>query len=132
MRPEAFVRPMKSWWRRDPYFVRYMWRETTAVAVAAYALLLASGLVCLARGEAAWNAWLALLRTPWSIALHFVLLVAFIVHAKSWFEIMPKTLPMLFVGGRRVDAATITRAGWGAALAASALLFALAAWWGRT
>ena len=52
-----------------------------------------------------------------------------VVHAKSWFEIMPKTLPMVYVRGRRLAARTITLAGWAAALLASALLFALALWW---
>jgi len=26
-----YVRPMKGWWKRDPFFVRYMWREVTAL-----------------------------------------------------------------------------------------------------
>jgi fumarate reductase subunit C len=123
-----YVRTMHRWWRRDPFFMRYMVREATAVAVAAYAVVLATGMVRLAQGEAAWNGWLNALQTPWSMALHLVLLLAFAVHTKSWFEIMPKTMPFIEVGGHRVAASTITRAGWGAALLASAVLFALA--WG--
>ena len=124
-----YVRPMRGWWRRDPFFVRYMLRETTAVAVAAYAIILTVGGVRLAQGEAAWNGWLAALRTPWSLALHLVLLVAMLIHAKSWFEIMPKTMPMLFVGGARVAGETITRLGWAAAVMASALLLVLVWAW---
>jgi len=30
-----YVRPMTGWWRRNPYFMRYMLREGTAVVVAA-------------------------------------------------------------------------------------------------
>jgi fumarate reductase subunit C len=56
--------------------------------------------------------------------LHVVLLVAMVVHAQSWFEIMPKTMPMLFVGGKRVAAATITRAGWAATAVVSLLVLA--------
>ena len=26
-----YVRPMQGWWRRDPFFMRYMLREATAV-----------------------------------------------------------------------------------------------------
>jgi fumarate reductase subunit C len=59
-----------------------------------------------------------------------VLLVAMIVHAKSWFEIMPKTMPMIFLGGRRLAATTVMRAGWAACVIASVALFALAWWWG--
>ena len=31
-------RPMQGWWRRNPYFIRYMAREATAPFVAVYAL----------------------------------------------------------------------------------------------
>ena len=125
----AYVRPMRGWWQRDPFFMRYMLREATSVAVAVYALVLTFGVVRLGQGEAAWNAWLAALRTPAALLLHAVLLLAMIIHAKSWFEIMPKTMPMIITGGKRLSAATITRTGWAAALLASAALFALAWAW---
>jgi fumarate reductase subunit C len=126
----AYQRPMRGWWRRDPFFVRYMWREATAFAVAAYALVLTIGVVRLAQGEVAWNAWLDGLRSPVSIVFHAVLLVGMIVHAKSWFEIMPKTMPPIFIGGKRLSASTITRTGWAAAIAASIGLFGVA-WWAQ-
>ena len=126
-----YVRPMAGWWRRDPFFMRYMIREATALAVLAYAVVLTLGVVRLAQGEAAWNGWLDALRSPASLLLHAVLFVAMIIHAKSWFEIMPKTMPMLFIGGRRVTAPTITRIGWAATVLASVVLLALA-WGGRT
>ena len=120
----AYRRPMQGWWRRDPFFMRYMAREATAIGVAVYALVLAAGVVCLALGEANWNAWLAALRSPLSLVLHAVLLVAMVVHAQSWFEIMPKTMPMLFVRGKRVAAGTITRAGWAATVVVSLVVLA--------
>jgi fumarate reductase subunit C len=126
----GFMRPMGGWWRRDAFFMRYMAREATAIAVLVYAVILAVGLVRLAQGEAAWNGWLAALRSPWSIALHVLLLLSMVVHAHSWFEIMPKTMPMLFAGGKRVGEAAIMRTGWTAAVVASLALFALA-WWLR-
>jgi fumarate reductase subunit C len=123
-----YVRSMRSWWRRDPFFVSYMVRELTAVAVLVYAIVLAVGVVRLAQGEAPWNGWVAAMRTPWSVLLHLVLLVSFFVHAKSWFEIMPKTMPLLFVAGKRVPGPTITRWGWIATVVASLVLLCLAAW----
>ena len=126
--PRSYVRPMQGWWRRDPFFVRYMIREATALAVLVYAVILTVGSVRLAQGEAAWNGWLAALHTPASILLHLVLLVCMAVHAQSWFEIMPKTMPMMLVGGRRVAESTITRIGWAATAVASIALLVLA-WW---
>jgi fumarate reductase subunit C len=124
-----YVRPMQGWWKRDPYFMSYMWRETTALAVALYAVVLAVGVVRLAQGEAAWNGWLDALKSPLSLLLHLVLLVAMVVHAKSWFEIMPKTMPAMRMGGKRLDASTITRTGW-AATAVATLVVLVVAWGG--
>ena len=124
-----YVRPMQGWWRRDPFFMAYMLREATAFAVAIYAIVLAVGVTRLAQGEAAWNAWLEALKSPGSILLHVVLLVSFAVHARSWFEIMPKTMPMMYFGGRRVSASAITRTGWIATIVVSVLMFALTWWW---
>ena len=124
-----YIRPMQGWWRRDPYFIGYMVREATALAVLAYALVLTVGVVRLSQGEAAWNGWLAALRTPASLVLHAVLLIALAVHAKSWFEIMPKTMPMIFIAGKRLPARAITLGGWAATAVASVALLALAGWW---
>ena len=115
-RPRGYIRSMDGWWRRDPFFVRYMIREVTAVLVAIYAVVLLIGLICLAQGEAAYGAWRAALSSPWSLALHVLLLVGFVYHTWSWFLIMPKTMPLLFVQGKKVSAAVIT--GTGLAVAA--------------
>jgi fumarate reductase subunit C len=121
-----YVRPMGGWWRRDPFFMHYMWREATAIAVAAYAVVLLAGVWSLSRGAPAFESWLGLLRSVPSVALHLVLFAAMVYHAVSWFEIMPKTMPMIFVGERPLAARTITRAGLLAAVAASVALLLLA------
>ncbi len=119
---------MHNWWRRDPYFVAYMWREATALAVWIYALILTVGMVRLAQGEAAWAGYVAALRSPLSLLLHVVLLAAMALHAKSWFEIMPKTMPPMVVGGQKLPGTTITRGGWAAVVVATVVVLALA--WG--
>lgn len=124
----GYVRPMRAWWKRDPYFVAYMARELTAFAVLAYSIVLAVGLVRLAQGEAAFNGWLAAVRSPIGWVLHAVFLVSFVVHSKSWFEIMPKTMPMMFVRGKRVPGSAITRGGFVLALACTIALLAVAKW----
>jgi fumarate reductase subunit C len=128
---QPYIRPMQGWWHRDPFFVRYMGREATSLAVLVYAVILAVGLVRLSQGEAAWNGWLAALGSPWSILLHVVLLASMAIHAHSWFEIMPKTMPMLYLGGERVSAPAIQRTGWIAAVIVTIGILALTAWWPR-
>ena len=121
-----YTRSMNGWWRRDPFFVRYMIREATALIVAAYAIVLLAGVLALAQGEAAWIGWLAAMRKPFSIALNVLMLLGMIYHSYSWFEIMPKTMPAMFVGGKRVAAATITMLGLAAAVIAAAVVFGIA------
>jgi len=123
-----YVRPMGAWWRRNPFFLSYMLRESTALAVAAYALVLTVGVVRLAQGELAWNGWLQALKSPGSLWFHGLLILGMAFHAQSWFAIMPKTMPMMAIGGRRVAASTITRAGWGLSLVVTAALVGWI-WW---
>ena len=70
----------------------------------------------LSQGEAAYNAWLQALQTPLSLVFHLVVLAVFCYHTWSWFSIMPKTMPIMFVGGKRVQPGTITGTGVAAAI----------------
>ena len=119
----TYVRPMAGWWRRNPYFVRYMVREGSAVALTAYALVLLAGLACLVHGEAAFEGWRALLATPVSIALHLMALCLVGYHCLTWFQVMPKTAPRLpFAPG------LITTGGLVLSAALSLLIMGWLAW----
>ena len=123
-----YMRPMAGWWRKNPFFIEYMVHEGTAFFVAAYALILLASLIVIGQGEAAWNRWLAFLTSPFCIVVHLLLLVAFLYHTWTWFNIMPRTLPPILVKGERVKAATITGAGLAATVIASLIVFCMAAW----
>ncbi|MCP5476631.1 MAG: fumarate reductase subunit C [Rhodanobacteraceae bacterium] len=124
-----YQRPMTGWWKKNPYFVEYMVHEGTAVVVALYALILLISLFVLGRGEAAWNDWLTLLRSWPALLLHGVLLVGFLYHSWTWFNIMPRTLPPIRIKGERVSAGTITGTGLAAAALASIVVLGLIRWW---
>lgn len=121
----TYVRPMAGWWKRNPFFMRYMAREVTALFVAAYALVLLAGLARLSQGEAAFGQWLDGLRSPLSIAFHLLLLAIFVYHTYSWFTIMPKTMAPVIVGGKRLSNAAITGMGLAASAVLSVALFFL-------
>ena len=125
---KTYVRSMDGWWTRVPFFKRYMAREVTAFFVAVYGLVMLGGLVRLSQGPAAFGAWLENLRSGWSIALHLVLLAAFVYHTYSWFEIMPKTMPPVVVGGKKLAPGTVTSLGVAAAAVASVVVLVIA--WG--
>jgi succinate dehydrogenase subunit C len=120
-----FVRPMAGWWRRDPFFMRYMAREVTSIFVAAYAIVLLVGVIRLSQGEAAFDAYLAALKSPGSIVFHALLFAVFAYHTYSWFDIMPKTMPPVVVGGKKLSNGTVTGLGIAAAVACSLVLIAV-------
>ena len=121
----TYVRPMDGWWRRDPYFLRYMAREATSVFVVIYAMILLAGVIRLSHGEAEFNEWLDALASPWSVAFHALLAAVFAYHTWSWFRIMPKTMPAVILRGKRLGAGAITGLGVAAAAIASIGLYAL-------
>jgi fumarate reductase subunit C len=125
---KLYRRPMAGWWRKNPFYMWYMLREASCVFVAGYALVLLWGLFQLVRGQATFDAWRAALASPWSIALHLVALLFVLYHAWTWFKVMPKTIPFVRVGGKRVPDDAIIGAGVAAAGILSALLFVLV--WG--
>jgi len=126
----TYVRPTAGWWRRNGHYRAYMVREASSVFVTAYALVLLVGLARLAQGRVPFEAWRAALATPWALGFHVIALGFFVCHAWTWFAVMPKTLPFIRVGGRRVSDDGIVAAGACAAVAASLVLF-LAVWWTR-
>jgi fumarate reductase subunit C len=127
---KPYVRPMEGWWRRNPYYVRYMIMEVTSVIVAIYALILLVGLWRLGQGQAQYEQWLAALRQPLAIALHGFLLIAMCYHAYTWWKVLPKTLPLIHVGGKPVPGLLLSTAGWGATAIASAVVYAIVRWGG--
>ncbi|MCE9642544.1 MAG: fumarate reductase subunit C, partial [Betaproteobacteria bacterium] len=84
----------------------------------------------LSQGEAAYEAWLAALRQPLAVALHVFMLLAMIYHAYTWWKVLPKTLPLLHLGGRPVPGLLLSSAGWTATLVMSAVIYATVRWYG--
>ncbi|WP_153111968.1 fumarate reductase subunit C [Propionivibrio limicola] len=117
-----YVRSMDGWWKKNPHFVEYMIHEGTAVFVAAYALTLLCGLVRLGQGEAAWNAWLEALKSPFSLVAHVVFLAAIAYHAFTWFKLFPLTMPPMVVNGKKVAPEVMVNTGLAAAVAAALAL----------
>ena len=125
---KTYTRPMAGWWRRNPFYVWYMIREASCVFITIYALILLVGLWRLSQGEAAFDSWRAALTMPTSIVFHLVALVLLIYHSWTWFKIMPKTMPFVRIGGKRVADNTIITSGVIVTLVTSLVLFVLVRW----
>lgn len=125
MRKPYVQRQRADWWLRNPAYRRYMLREATALPLLLYALLLMSGLYQFTRGEAAFLAWLALLRSPWLLALHGLALAAALYHAVTWIALVPKIL-VIDSDRLRVSPATVQRVHQLGAVTCNAGLLVLA------
>ena len=108
---KPYLRPIRGWWKRDPFYIRYLAMEATSILIAIYALILLFGLLRLGQGEAAYNGWLETLQSPLSVALHGLMLLVFAYHSYSWFKVMPKTMPAIYWRGAKLPQSVITRIG---------------------
>jgi fumarate reductase subunit C len=127
-RVKTYVRPMAGWWRKNPFFVRYMVRESSSVFLAIYALILLVGLLRLSQGEAAYDAWRAVLTHPISILFHWLALLTVGYHAYTWWKVAPKTAPDIRIAGRAIPEMLITGGGMLATLGASLVVFVIVRW----
>jgi fumarate reductase subunit C len=123
-----YVRPMQGWWRKNPFYVRYMIREASSVFLAIYAIILLVGLLRLAQGEAAYEAWRAALTSFGSVAFHWLALLTVGYHAYTWWKVAPKTVPDLRFAGRPLPELVITTGGWLATLGTSVLVYIIVRW----
>jgi fumarate reductase subunit C len=83
-----------------------------------------AGVVALARGRTAYDAWWTVATHPLAILLNLILLVFAVYHTWTWFSVLPKTTPDI-----DVEPKLLIAAGIGAAVVLCAALFAFA-WWG--
>jgi len=125
---KTYVRPMAGWWRKNPFFVRYMIREASSVFLAIYAVILLVGLLRLMQGEAAYNAWRAALTSPFSILFHWLALLTVGYHAYTWWMVSPKTAPDIRIAGRPIPEALISGGGLLAMIGTSILVYIIVRW----
>ena len=90
-----------AWWNRSWAYRLFLLRELSAVAVAAYVVLLLVLVSQVRAGEAAFNDHLDLLKSPLFWIIHAVILGFAQLHSATWFRAVPKSMP-LKVGGRPV------------------------------
>jgi fumarate reductase subunit C len=129
LKPVAgYRRSMKNWYMHSPAVYRwYMVREFSCVGVWYYAAVLICAMFRLGAGEAAFNQFMADMRAPGWLILNLIMLALMLLHSVSWFQVMPKTMPLLFSGGKRVPDSAIVNGGMAAFAAASAAV--LIAFW---
>ncbi len=102
----------RNWWTKHGYYRRYMLREATVLPLLFFVACVIAGLFSLARGEAAWLHWQAFMARPWVLLLNALALVASLYHAKTFFELFPRVMP-LRIGSKTLPSLLLIMAQWG-------------------
>jgi fumarate reductase subunit C len=80
------------WWANRWIHVKFIARELTSVCVAAWVLILLFYVRAIIRGQASYENFIALMRTPLMIAINVLLLGGLIFHSITWFNLAPKAM----------------------------------------
>lgn len=111
---KPYIREMKrTWWQAHPFYRFYMLREATVLPLILFTLFLTFGLACLVKGPQAWQAWLHFMANPLVIAINIVALAGSLLHAQTFFGMMPQVIPMR-IKGKLIDKKLIVAAQWAA------------------
>jgi fumarate reductase subunit C len=109
------------WWNRSWRYRVFLLREFSALFAAAYMVLLLVLAQEVRAGEGAFEDYLEVLQGPVLLVFHAVALLFAILHTVTWFQAVPKALP-LKIGGRRVPGMQLIAANYVALAAASVVV----------
>lgn len=119
---KPYVREMKrTWWKDHPFYRFYMLREATVLPLILFTLYLTFGLGCLVKGPEAWNSWLCFMANPFVIIINILALAGSLLHAHTFFSMMPQVMPIRFKG-KLIDKKVIVLAQWAAVAAISLIV----------
>ncbi len=88
----------RHWYLQHRYFRLYMLREATVLPLLFFIGCLLYGLYCLSLGEVQWQHWLAFMAQPWVVVLNLLAFLASLFHAKTFFELFPRVMPLAPAG----------------------------------
>ena len=126
MSRKPYVRKVpNTWWMHNLRYQKYMARECSVVFLAIYTVIIVVGIIRLSQGSEAYNGWLDVLSSPFSIIFHVVALIAVGYHMVTWFEAAPKAMAVK-LRGEKVPAETIIKAQYAAWAVVSVVLIILA------
>ena len=94
-------RSSAMWWNRSMPYRIFLLRELSAVSIAIYMVLLLILVQQVRDGEGSFDDYLDVLQKPVVVISHIVALLFALLHTVTWFQAVPKALP-LKIGERRV------------------------------
>lgn len=82
------------WWLKQRYYRCYMLREATVLPLLFFLGCLLYGLYSLQQGATQWLAFSQFMQQGWVIALNTLALIASLYHAKTFFALFPRVMPL--------------------------------------
>ncbi|MDX3773159.1 fumarate reductase subunit C [Chromatiaceae bacterium AAb-1] len=114
----------RNWWLKHHYYSRYMLREATVLPLLFFCGCLLGALFSLTQGEACWQQWLMFMRHPLVVALNLLALIASLYHAKTFFELFPRVMPIR-IAGKTLPASLMIAAQWAGTVFTALLLLVI-------
>jgi len=105
--------PHRLWLSRTPYCM-FIVREMTSLFIAGFCIFLLVFVYALGEGPETYNAMLGVLRTPWAVVTHWIVLLFALYHTFTWFNLTPKVM-VIWRGENKVPERVILAgvyAGW--------------------
>jgi fumarate reductase subunit C len=116
-----------TWFLARPAYLIFVLRELSAVFLALYVIVLLLLTARVSEGAASFEDFLATLRSPVLIVFHAIALGFALLHSVTWFQAVPKGLP-LRRGEDRIPPALLIGLNYAALAAATVMLLAIALW----
>ncbi len=108
------VREVKrTGWKDHPFDRFDMLREATVLPLILFTVFLTFGLGSLVKGPEAWQGWLEFMANPVVVAINIVALAGSLLHAQTFFSMMPQVMPIR-LKGKPVDKKIIVLTQWAA------------------
>lgn len=100
-----------NWYKQNTFYKLYMLRELTAVTTTLAALNLFWGIAALSGSLEQWQTWIAFQKNPLIILINLVVVAASLFNSKTWFEAIPKAMPIQ-QGTKFVPEQTLIKGAW--------------------
>lgn len=102
--PKWYRKRMSTyWWTHRWNHFRFILREVTSIFVGYFVVLVLLMLQALSEGPVSYAAFQDWLRTPFAIILNAISFLFVIYHTVTWFNLTPRAMPPVRLGGQKLD-----------------------------
>jgi fumarate reductase subunit C len=123
-RPKWYRKRVSTWWWAQQWrSFKFILRELSSLAVGYVGLILLLLIWSLIQGPSAYAELLAWLAWPPVVVLSIIAFLFVLYHAITWFNLTPKAMPPIRVGGKRVDDWLIAAPNYVLWVVASAIIY---------